>query len=680
MATDRLQKILAHAGVASRRAAERFITEGHVRVNGRVVKELGAKADPHKDRVELDGKRLVAEHPVYYLLHKPREVITTLSDPEQRESVADLTKRIPERVFPVGRLDYHTSGALLMTNDGEMAQALLHPKKRVPKVYIAKVRGVVADAHLQQLRLGVTLDDGQKTGPAEVFIANEERGNMWLQITITEGKNRQIHRMLDAVGYRVTRLFRLSFAGLSADGLRTGEFRTLTDSELSKLKRDYLNPSKKDKADTKRDQRRARMAGELGLPAPPPGWEPAHSLPRPLRDREEEKAPAQEGVAGARGPRAGAARGGGERGAGAARGQVQRGTGAVRGQVQRDAGAARGHVEHGAGAARGQIQRGAGAARGHVQRGAAAAPDGRTQRTGKAFAGKSDKRDAKRDPRRTRAAVEHAGSAPAPRWEPARSLPRALRDRDDAKGPARQGFAAARDPRAGAARGQVQRGASTAVVADGRTQRTGKAFRGKSNQRDAKRDPRHARAAGEFGRQALAPRWEPARSLPRSLRDREEAKEPARQGFAGARDPRAGAARGQVQRGAGGAAVDPRAQRTAKVIGGQRRNATGPIDAVVDPRQAKFGAGKKPIGFGFANKARTEAFGGGARGPVIDPRQAKFGAGKKPIGTGFANKARTEGFGGGAKSPRTGRTEPVAHRRGGGAVKGRKGPQKGRRG
>jgi 23S rRNA pseudouridine2605 synthase len=283
MAIERLQKILAHAGVASRRAAEDMIREGRVRVNGRIVRELGSRADAYKDRVELDGKRLVSEHPVYYLLHKPREVVTTLSDPEQRESVKDLMHRIPERVFPVGRLDYHTSGALLMTNDGEMAQALLHPKKEVPKVYVAKVRGKVSNAHLQQLRLGVTLDDGHKTRPAEVFIAHEDASNMWLQITITEGKNRQVHRMLEAVGHRVNRLFRLSFAGLSADGLRTGEFRMLTDPELAKLKRDYLNPSKKDKAEVQRAARRERAGygpGEVSKPAA------VRSAPRPVRLRE----------------------------------------------------------------------------------------------------------------------------------------------------------------------------------------------------------------------------------------------------------------------------------------------------------------------------------------------------------------------------------------------------------
>jgi 23S rRNA pseudouridine2605 synthase len=261
MATERVQKILAGAGVASRRAAERLITDGRVRVNGKIVKELGTKADAVRDRIEVDGKRVVAEHPVYYLLHKPREVITTLADPEERESVADLMKRVPERVFPVGRLDYHTSGALLMTNDGDLAQALLHPRKKVPKVYVAKVKGALSLMDLQLLRQGVVLDGGEKTAEAEVFVVREERGNTWLQLTITEGKNRQVHRMGEAIGHRVMRLFRLSFAGISVDGLRVGEHRPLGESELAKLKRDYLAPSKRDSFEQTRARRLQRLQG-----------------------------------------------------------------------------------------------------------------------------------------------------------------------------------------------------------------------------------------------------------------------------------------------------------------------------------------------------------------------------------------------------------------------------------
>jgi 23S rRNA pseudouridine2605 synthase len=260
MSTERLQKLLARAGVASRRAAERLIAEGHVRVNGRIVRELGTKADPIRDKVELDGRRIVAESPAYYLLHKPREMVTTLADPEGRATVAHLIKRIPERVFPVGRLDYHTSGVLLLTNDGEMTQALLHPRKKVPKTYIAKFKGDLTLRNLQALREGVVLDGGEKTGKAELFVVNVEHGNTWVQITITEGKNRQVHRMGEAIGHRVMRLSRISFAGLTHEGLRPGDCRPLNASEVAKLKRDYLNPSKKEKAEQVRVKRRAQLA------------------------------------------------------------------------------------------------------------------------------------------------------------------------------------------------------------------------------------------------------------------------------------------------------------------------------------------------------------------------------------------------------------------------------------
>jgi 23S rRNA pseudouridine2605 synthase len=220
---ERLQKLIAQAGVASRRAAEELILGGRVRLNGRIVKELGVKADLHRDRVEVDGKRLVAERFVYYLLHKPRAVVTTLEDPEGRDTIADLLRGIPERVFPVGRLDYHTSGALLITNDGELAQALLHPRKQVPKQYIAKVKGLLEIRALDALRNGVVLDDGYRTKKAELFVLREEGGNSWLHITINEGKNRQIHRMGMAIGHPVMRLSRVGFAGLTTEGLRPGD-------------------------------------------------------------------------------------------------------------------------------------------------------------------------------------------------------------------------------------------------------------------------------------------------------------------------------------------------------------------------------------------------------------------------------------------------------------------------
>ena len=228
--------------MASRRASENLILAGRVRVNGRVVTELGTKVDPHKDRVEVDGRRLVAEKPVYYVVHKPREMVTTLDDPEGRATIADLLKEIPERVVPVGRLDYHTSGALLVTNDGDMVDALLRPRSGVPKVYAAKLQGHVDVEELDALRNGVVLDDGYKTKPAEVFVLSEERNNTWVHITLTEGKNRQIHRMGDAIGHRVMRLARQSFAGLSVERMRSGEVRELKRDELQQLKKKFLNP------------------------------------------------------------------------------------------------------------------------------------------------------------------------------------------------------------------------------------------------------------------------------------------------------------------------------------------------------------------------------------------------------------------------------------------------------
>jgi 23S rRNA pseudouridine2605 synthase len=241
---ERLQKVLARAGIASRRASEALIKAGRVRVNGRVVTELGTKVDPHKDRVEVDGKRLVAEKPVYYVLHKPREMVTTLDDPEGRATIADLLRRIPERVVPAGRLDYHTSGALLVTNDGDMVDALLRPRASVPKVYAVKLQGHLDVAELDALRNGVTLDDGYRTKKAEVFVLREERNHTWVQMTLTEGKNRQIHRMGDAIGHRVMRLARQSFAGISIEGLRPGEYRELKRDEVQQLKKKYLNPSR----------------------------------------------------------------------------------------------------------------------------------------------------------------------------------------------------------------------------------------------------------------------------------------------------------------------------------------------------------------------------------------------------------------------------------------------------
>jgi 23S rRNA pseudouridine2605 synthase len=245
MVLERLQKILAHAGVASRRTAEELILEGRVRVNGKTVKTLGAKADARNDKIEVDNRRVLQEKPVYYLFHKPKGVVTTLDDPEQRPAISDFLKKIPERIYPVGRLDFNTSGVLLLTNDGAMAQALLHPRKKVPKTYLAKFQGELTIDELNALRKGVTLDDGEKTGKAELLVRRQTSGNTLVEITLFEGKNRQVHRMGDAIGHTVLQLSRITFAGLTTDELRPGQFRPLKVKEIEKLKRDYLNPAKR---------------------------------------------------------------------------------------------------------------------------------------------------------------------------------------------------------------------------------------------------------------------------------------------------------------------------------------------------------------------------------------------------------------------------------------------------
>ena len=274
MAQERLQKILARAGVASRRAAETLISQGEVTVNGKVVNELGARADLENDRIEVSGKPIGREQHVYFLAHKPRGMVTTLSDPEGRPNLSELLQGIPERVYPIGRLDFHTSGALLLTNDGDLAQALLHPSKEVPKTYIVKLNMEADDRMVYALRSGVTLDDGYRTREASVIPLRVEDGKGWLEITITEGKNRQIHRMIEAVGARVMRLARQTFAGISSEGLRPGKIRPLEPHEVAMLLRRYVGrdlpeergakrePNERMGRSERRDPRRTRPVAE----------------------------------------------------------------------------------------------------------------------------------------------------------------------------------------------------------------------------------------------------------------------------------------------------------------------------------------------------------------------------------------------------------------------------------
>jgi pseudouridine synthase len=233
----RLQRFLAQAGVASRRKAEELIVAGRVRVNGQVVNELGSKVDPDQDKVMLGGKRLLAERAVYLLLNKPRGYVTTVRDPEGRPTVMSLLRHTGARVFPVGRLDFNTEGLLICTNDGDLAYALMHPKHEVRKTYEVKLQGLVGNDVLRKLADGVILDDGEKTAPAEVVKLGDTGKNSWLAITIHEGKNRQIHRMADALGYNVLKLTRVGYASLELGELKVGDARALTHVEVQALRR-----------------------------------------------------------------------------------------------------------------------------------------------------------------------------------------------------------------------------------------------------------------------------------------------------------------------------------------------------------------------------------------------------------------------------------------------------------
>ncbi|MFE9276424.1 pseudouridine synthase [Paenibacillus glucanolyticus] len=233
---ERLQKIMAQAGVASRRKCEELILEGKVQVNGETVTELGTKADPAQDMITVSGKPIKHEKKVYVMLNKPKGVITSASDPEGRKIVSDYLKGIKERVYPIGRLDYDTEGLLLLTNDGEFANLLSHPKYHVPKTYLATVKGVPHGTELDKLRQGIMLEDGM-TSPAEVEYKDVDPDNKQsvISITIHEGRNRQVRRMFDAISHPVLRLKRISYGDLLLQNLKRGLYRHLTADEINQL-------------------------------------------------------------------------------------------------------------------------------------------------------------------------------------------------------------------------------------------------------------------------------------------------------------------------------------------------------------------------------------------------------------------------------------------------------------
>jgi 23S rRNA pseudouridine2605 synthase len=236
MPEERLQKILSHAGVASRRQAEQIILEGRVTVNGAVVTELGSKADLERDHIKVDGRLIHAPKRLSYIvLNKPNNTVTTVSDPQHRATVMELLHGVKERVYPVGRLDYHSEGLLLMTNDGEVANAVMSAATHLPKTYVVKVNGSLSESQEQQFRDGVPLS-GRRTKPAGLKLVHKAE-NPWYEVRLFEGRNNQIRLMFKHFGLLVEKLKRVRIGPIDLGSLKPGEFRYLADEEVRKLKR-----------------------------------------------------------------------------------------------------------------------------------------------------------------------------------------------------------------------------------------------------------------------------------------------------------------------------------------------------------------------------------------------------------------------------------------------------------
>jgi len=236
---ERLQKVLAQAGIASRRTCEEWIRRGWVEVNGQIVTQLGTKVDPQTDEIRVRGKpiALAAQTKIYIALNKPRGVITSTADPRGRKVVTELLPPLPGRIFPVGRLDYDTEGLLLLTNDGELAHRLMHPRYEVEKVYLAWVQGIPSEADLQRLREGVLLEDGP-TAPAKVRLVrvDRQRQKALCRIALHEGRNRQVRRMFAAIGHPVTALIRIQQGPIHLGKLKPGQYRFLSSEEVMRLR------------------------------------------------------------------------------------------------------------------------------------------------------------------------------------------------------------------------------------------------------------------------------------------------------------------------------------------------------------------------------------------------------------------------------------------------------------
>jgi 23S rRNA pseudouridine2605 synthase len=311
----RLQKVIAASGLASRRKAEEWIAQGRVTINGKIVRELGTRIDPARDHVKVDGRHLKNVEPyAYLLLNKPKGIVSSLNDPEGRPTITHLLHGVTLRMFPVGRLDFDTEGLMLLTNHGELAQALLHPRYHVAKVYLAKVKGVLNDDEIDQLARGVTLEDGM-TAPAIVKKVRKAEENSWLEVTIYEGRKHQVKRMFEVVGHPVLKLKRIRFGPLALGDLLPGEFRYLTDREANTLRAIFKykqeqkaqgilpHPIRSQKAVRKapthpaRARHTARSTGPSTRPKGPPirsGGKPKRSGAQPARSEGKPTYPARQ--------------------------------------------------------------------------------------------------------------------------------------------------------------------------------------------------------------------------------------------------------------------------------------------------------------------------------------------------------------------------------------------------
>ncbi len=246
MSMERLQKILARAGIASRRDAELMILDRRVKVNGRVVKELGARADAARDHIKVDDRLIVMNKviPRYFLCYKPRRMITSLSDPQDRPSIGRLLKerRIRHRLYPVGRLDWDAEGLLILTNDGELANKIMHPKANIPKIYIVEVLGRPEEKSLAKLRKGIFLEPGIRTMAAQIVARKPAGTKAQLKVTLYEGRKNQIKRMFARIGHRVTAIKRIAIGPLSLAGMKPGDIRPMTRDEISQFA-GFLNRS-----------------------------------------------------------------------------------------------------------------------------------------------------------------------------------------------------------------------------------------------------------------------------------------------------------------------------------------------------------------------------------------------------------------------------------------------------